>query len=110
MAHPCLVCKKLTDKCPPSPFLPYSGWRCEECQKAHRIPYNDLLGILWSDGKANNYNEALQIFRKWWKGSDGNGPDNGVEYAEKYWLPTMEFFHKTKEEAFQDARDRFKYK
>ena len=103
MMDKCMVCGQMTTECPPSPFLPYSGWRCQECQKAHRIPYEDLLGILYGAGTANSYEERLEEFRQWWRGSDGTGPDDGIKYAEKYWLPTMEFFGKTTEQAFHDA-------
>lgn len=98
----CIVCNSLTDICCPSPFLPYSGWRCGDCIKAHRIPYKDLLDILNRE-ETNSYEEALESFRQWWKGSDGLGPDNGVEYAEKYLLSTLEFFNKSKDEAWEEA-------
>ena len=101
MGNPCLVCGETTEECPPSPFLPYSGWRCKGCQKAHRIPYDDLLGQL---RESSSYEEALERFRVWWRGSDGTYPDDGVAYAEKYWLPTLRFFDKTKEQAWQDAQ------
>lgn len=101
----CMVCDCLTDNCPPSPFMPYSGWRCQECVRAHRIPYEDLLMILDRKG-ATCYEEALEDFRVWWRGSDGQGPDNGVEYAEKYWFPTLKFFNKTSQEAWEEANTR----
>ena len=59
-----------------------------------------------------SYEDALEGFENSWKSGrwfDEDGvekeiPDNeGMKYAEKYWIPTMEFFNKTKEEAWKDS-------
>jgi len=92
----CMVCGTMTNECVPSPFLPYSGWRCTDCQKEHRIPYKDLLSILYGPGTAQNYDERHAQWVEWW------GKDDG--YAEKYWLPTLEFFGKSKAEAWEEAQ------
>lgn len=39
----CEVCSKEVDRCIPSPFSPYSYWRCDDCCKAKRVAYNDLV-------------------------------------------------------------------
>ncbi len=96
MNDKCMVCGTITDECPPSPFSPYSGWRCKECQKAHRIPYDELLMMLHGNGTAKNYEERHAQWVEWW------GKDDG--YAEKYWYPTLKYFGKTKEEAWTEAQ------
>jgi hypothetical protein len=104
----CMVCNSQTNHCPPSPFRPYSGWRCKECCVAHRIPYEDLVEILDSDysgQEANCYEESLQLFRLWWS-QNGLYKDDGIEYAEKYFIPTLKFFNKTTQEAWKDVEIR----
>lgn len=83
--HKCLVCKKGTDKCPPSPFLPYSGWRCKECVAAKRVPYQDLLVCYLSRDKYNAMGPGL--------------------YFDKYMIPTLEFFGKTLEELDKESKE-----
>lgn len=109
-SHNCMVCDCLTNNCPPSPFYPYSGWRCKKCVSNHLIPYEDLLHLLVGSikGESISYEDSIEQFREWWKGSDGNGPDTGREYAEKYILPTLKFFGKTKEEAWKDSNSKLK--
>ena len=111
--HECMVCGKPTEQCPPSPFLPYSGWRCEECQKARRIPLQDLLGLLRGLGEVHNYDEAVKDYGLWWSRSTGckggkeyHPPaEEGEKYAEKYWLPTMEFFGLTKDAVWEKVEE-----
>ena len=88
----CMVCEELTSECVPSPFFPYSGFRCKNCQEKHRIPHEDLLAILIGEGTAKNYNERHKQWVEWW------GKDDG--YLEKYINPTLDFFHITKEKFY----------
>lgn len=92
----CMVCQKPTNNCPPSPFLPYSGWRCLECVKEHRIPLEDLMGILYRGGTSKSYQEAKQQWIEWWGSDDG--------YAEKYWIPTANFYNLTLEQIWQRSQ------
>ena len=80
----CMVCGKETTKCPPSPFLPYSGWRCDECQKAKRIPYQDLVGCYPSRQVYNDMGPGL--------------------YFDRYMIPTLEYFGKTIEDVEADVK------
>ena len=91
----CMVCEELTTECVPSPFFPYSGWRCKTCQKKHRIPYRDILMVLHGHGMAKNYEERHNEWVEWWGSNDG--------YLEKYLHPTLEFFGKTTEEAWEES-------
>ena len=92
--YSCLVCGEQTTTVSPSPFLPYSYPKCDECFENHRIPYRDLLNLLRNRG--NNFSEAVAHWQEWWGKEDG--------YAERYWLPTIEFFGKNPDEVWAEAQ------
>jgi hypothetical protein len=102
----CMVCEKPTNDLRSSPFNPYTGPKCTDCTKAHLIPYVELLIVFTSADTDRCYQDRLQSFREWWKGSDEKGPDTGVAYAEKYWLPTLAFYGKTAKEVWEEANKR----
>jgi len=91
----CEVCGKQTRNCPPSPFTPCSYWRCRECVGEHRISWAELLSVLASR-KANDFDSAVKEF---------NDKFGVAGYAEKYWLPTIEYFGKTKGEAWGERNN-----
>src|SRR5581483_5201929 len=88
----CEVCGELTTHCPSSPFTPCSYWRCLECTKNKRISYEELLRVLIS-GNAKDFDERMFKINE----ALGEG------YANKFFLPTINFFKKTKEQAWKDA-------
>lgn len=101
--YSCLVCGCPTNICRASPLRPYSCGKCIDCIKARRIPYKELLLILRQDG-SKCYKDSVELFGQWWaSGTPPSPKESGIEYFNKYAVPTLEFFGKTPEEAWSDA-------
>jgi hypothetical protein len=81
----CVVCAGYANSCSPAPVAPYSRWICDECRKAKRMSYQELIqaysGSLIKD-------EVI-------------GP-----YIEKFKKPTLDFFGKSEEDLNLDIKMR----
>lgn len=102
----CEVCQKLTTDATGLPFGPGSIWRCVECKMNKRLTYEYIL--VWLSN-SKSYDDAVKNFVKWWE--SGVEYKNGVkveirggkEFFESYLIPTLKFFNKTTQEAWEDA-------
>jgi hypothetical protein len=63
-----------------------------ECQKEHRVAWGELLSVLASCN-ANNFDDAMKKFDE---------RISFIGYARKYFLPTLAYYGKTKEEAWAE--------
>jgi len=101
----CEVCGDETEHCIPSPFGPYSYWRCKQCYNAKRIKYGELLGLLegtWANN-ASSYDDAVRNINRLL------ATPTVKDYAGRYFTPTLEFYKKTKDQAWKERKDWEKY-
>lgn len=97
----CEVCNEPTDNIKPSPFIPSSSYRCKICAKEKRIPWKELLSVLAS-GFDNSFDDRVKYL------NEQLSTEKYLNYAERNILPTLKFFGKTKEEAWEEAKS-FKF-
>lgn len=95
----CNVCERETDKCPSSPFLPCSYWKCDECREKKLISYGELLCVLCGTGTASSFDERLDELNSMLSN------ERISKYGDCFVLPTLKFFGKTKQEAWAEKEN-----
>lgn len=90
--HYCEVCGQPVTHCLPSPFLPCSYWRCNECANAKRIAYWELLCVLCGQETAKDFDDRVREL----------DARLGDKYAETRLTNTINYFNVSKEKAWSE--------
>ncbi len=95
----CEVCDKETDRGSPSPFLPCSYYKCDECRSALLVAYWELLCVLQGTNTTNSFDERLKEL------DNMLGTVKSPDYGSRRLLPTLKYFNKTKDEAWNEKHN-----